>query len=206
MNQIALPLDWPAAEEDRDFIVTASNAAAVRHLEAVGTWPVRATILTGPRKSGRSLLGRIFAGKTHARLIDDAESHPDTVIFHAWNRAQEDHRPLLIIADNPPPLWQPMLPDLRSRLAATPVARIDPPDDRLIGLLVERQLAHRGLPVSPGLADYVAARIERSHVAVLRFCDLIDARALAASRRVTTALAREVLAGMGVIDLSPNPD
>lgn len=205
MNQIALPLDWPASESDADFIVTAASALAVRHLEAVGTWPVKATILTGPRKSGRSLLGRIFAGKTGARLIDDAEERPEAELFHAWNRAQEEHRPLLIIADVPPPLWQPNLPDLRSRLAATPVATLEPPDDLLIALLIDRQLAQRGLLVPPGLASYVAARIERTHIAVLRFCDLVDDAALASGRRVSQPLARDVLRRMGVIDLSPIP-
>ena len=64
MNQMALPLGWPADERQEDFIVGESNARAVRHLEHWGTWPVMATILTGPRKSGRSLLGRLFARRS----------------------------------------------------------------------------------------------------------------------------------------------
>ena len=40
------------------------NADAVRHLGHWSLWPVTATLLTGPRKSGRSLLGRIFAAKS----------------------------------------------------------------------------------------------------------------------------------------------
>src|SRR3546814_12085629 len=94
-----------------------------------------ATILTGPRKSGRSLLGRIFVRKTGGRLFDDAQSHDEETLFHAWNEAQERRKPLLIIADEPLPAWRVALPDLRSRLTATPQIRIEEPrsEERRVG-------------------------------------------------------------------------
>ena len=88
MAQIALPLDWPVADRDEDFLISDSNRAAFEHLKRWSTWPVMATLLTGPRKSGRSLLGRIFVRKTGGRLFDDAEDHDEEAIFHAWNGAQ----------------------------------------------------------------------------------------------------------------------
>lgn len=200
MSQIALPLDWPADETDADFIVTASNAEAVRHLEHLGTWPVWATVLTGPRKSGRSLLARIFTLKSRGVLIDDAEDTPEERIFHAWNTAQETRRPLLIVSDRAPPDWRPRLADLRSRLAATPVIRLGEPDDRLIDALIERLLLARGVPTRPEFRAYVVARIERSFVAVNRFVDLVDQAALAKRVRVNTALAKTVIGEMGLID------
>lgn len=203
MSQIALPLDWPADETDADFLVSDSNAAAVNHLERVSTWPVWATVLTGPRKSGRSLLGRIFALKSGGTLIDNALDHPEDKIFHAWNAAQEIRRPLLIITDRAPGEWSPRLPDLRSRLAATPVIRLGEPDDRLIDMLIEKQLAARGIMTKAEFRAYAVARIERSFVAVHRFIDLIDQAALARRAKIAIPLAREVLAQMGVIDESP---
>lgn len=200
MSQIALPLDWPADETDADFIVTTANAEAVRHLEHLSTWPVWATVLTGPRKSGRSLLARIFALKTRGTLIDDAEDAAEERIFHAWNAAQETRRPLLIVADRAPPEWRPRLADLRSRLAATPVIRLGEPDDRLIDALIERLLLTRGIPTKPEFRAYVVARIERSFVAVNRFVDLVDQAALARRVKVNTALAKTVLGEMGLID------
>ena len=200
MSQIALPLDWPADETDADFIVTPANAEAVRHLEHLGTWPVWATVLTGPRKSGRSLLGRIFALKSRGRLIDDAEDQDEERIFHAWNAAQETRRPLLIVSDRAPPDWRPRLADLRSRLAATPVIRLAEPDDILVHALIERLLAARGILARPDFLAFVAARIERSHIAVHRFVDLVDQAALARRARINIPLARDVLGEMGMID------
>ena len=205
MSQIALPLDWPAGETERDFIVGDSNAAAVRHLDHWGTWPVMATILTGPRKSGKSLLGRLFARKTGGRLIDDADQRREDDVFHAWNVAQETRRPLLIIADRPPPDWKPRLPDLRSRLGATTHVAIADPDDALARALLERLLAQRNLAVPPDLVAWLLPRIERTHIALLRAVDALDEAALSRRSRLSLKLARATLADMRIISRQDEP-
>ena len=196
MSQIALPLDWPATESNDAFIVTASNAAAVRRIEAFGTWPVCTMILTGPRKSGRSLFGRLFAGHSGATLIDDAETRPEIDLFNAWNAAQAARRPLLLIADAAPPEWRIALPDLRSRLNATPAVKFDDPDEALVPQLIAHLLERRGIAVLPELVGYLAPRIERSHVAIVSIVDRLDAASLSHRRPVTIPLARDVLSGV----------
>ena len=102
-GQFALPLDWSAGgSNDGPLIVGASNADAVRYLRHVATWPVRTAVLTGPRGSGRSLMGRLFARESGGRVIDGHASVSEEEIFHAWNAAQASGTPLLIIADAPP--------------------------------------------------------------------------------------------------------
>ena len=200
MSQIALPFNWPADEHERDFIISDANRLAARHLDHWALWPVMATIITGPRKSGRSLLGRIFASKTGGALFDDAERAGEEALFHAWNRAQEDHRPLLIIADAAPPAWRVRLPDLRSRLAATPHVAIAEPDDELAAALIEKLIGARGVASPPDLARYLLPRIERSYVGIHRIVDALDELALASRHRITLPLARKALASIGVID------
>ncbi len=198
MSQIALPFDWPAPEAEDSFIVTDANREAVNWLEHPATWPVRAALLTGPRKSGRSLLGRIITSKIGASLIDDAETRPEAEIFHRWNLAQEERKPLLIVALYPPPQWRIGLPDLASRLKATPVVSIGDPDDMLVGLLLEKLLGHRGLSLKPDVRGYVLARIERSYVAILRFVDALDNAALSRKKGISIALAKDVLMHIGM--------
>ena len=197
--QIALPLDWPVADADEDFLLSEANAHVLEHLTRWTTWPVMATLLTGPRQSGRSLLGRIFVRRTGGRLFDDAERHEEEAIFHAWNEAQEKRRPLLIIADAPPPAWAIALPDLRSRLAATPQLAIAPPDDRLVADLITKLLADRGIFVAPDVAEYLVPRIERSYHAVQRVVDALDRALFAGGRRLTVPLAKRALAEAGII-------
>ena len=199
MNQIALPLDWPVADREEDFLLSASNRAAFEHLRRWALWPVMATLLTGPRKSGRSLLGRIFVRKTGGRLFDNAERHDEESLFHAWNDAQERRKPLLIVADAPPPTWEITLPDLRSRLAATPQVEIGPPDDTLIGQLIVKLLGDRGIAAPPDLPDYLVPRIERTYVAVLEVVDVLDRVTLSHHKRMTVPLAKRALEEAGML-------
>ena len=183
-DQIALPLNWPVAERDEDFLISDANRVAFEHLKRWSMWPVAATLLTGPRKSGRSLLGRIFVRKTGGRLFDNAESHDEEALFHAWNEAQASRKPLLIVADGPPPQWRVALADLRSRLAATPHAAIGPPDDALLGQLILKLLGDRGIAAPPQLRDYLVPRIGGSHVAA---ADARSAGSCSASAGPTSA-------------------
>ena len=161
-----------------------------------------ATILSGPRKSGRSLLGRIFAAKSGGELIDNAESADEEAVFHAWNRAQERRRPLIMIADMPPPAWNVALPDLRSRLGATAVVRIQEPDDILAAQLIEKLCHIRGLAAPPELVRYLVPRIERSYLGIHRAIDALDELAYEQRQGLTIPLARRALAAVGVIDES----
>lgn len=197
MSQIALPLDWPAGDTERDYLVSEANQPLIRHFKHWALWPVMATILTGPRKSGRSLLGRIVAAQTGGELIDNVEDGDEEMVFHAWNRAQESRRPLILIANAPPPVWEVRLPDLRSRLAATPVMRIEEPDDVLTGQLIEKLCHVRGLAAPPELIHYLVPRIERSYFGVHRAIDALDELAYAQRQRLTVPLARKAL---GLID------
>ena len=202
-NQIALPLEWPADPRDEEFLVTPSNARAAHTLEHWGAWPVMTALLTGPRKSGRSLIARIFASKSGGTIIDDAEKRPETELFHAWNEAQANRRPLLIVADAAPPEWRIRLPDLRSRLAASPIAEIGAPDDQLMRALLERQFIRRGLDARPDLIDWLVARIERSHIAVIRTVDALDQEVLERRKRLSIPLARTTLAAAALIPPLP---
>lgn len=199
MSQIALPLGWPARLRDDAFLVTPSNARAAHLLDRWGSWPTMTALLVGPRKSGRSLLARIFAAKSSGSVIDAAEAMPEEQLFHAWNHAQATRQPLLLVADAPPPVWQVALPDLRSRLSASIVAEIGPPDDELVHALLVELFQRRGLDARPDLIDWLCSRLERSHLAVIRAVDALDQEVLETRKRLSVPLARTTLAAAGLI-------
>jgi len=198
-KQLSLPLPYPAASGDAEFLISPSNSTAAQSLKRWGAWPVMAALLVGPRKSGRSLLARIFAAQSGGRIVDDAERADETEIFHAWNDAQASRRPLLIVADAAPPGWAITLPDLRSRLAATPMLAIGPPDDSLMQALFERDFARRGLDARPELIQWLLARVERSHIAIVRTVDMLDQEVGQTRKRLSIPLARATLAQAGLI-------
>lgn len=204
-DQIALPLDWPQGSDESRFIVSAANEAAFEHFRRWSSWPVKATILVGPRRSGRSLLARNFVARVGGRLFDPAPAHDEEELFHAWNQAQETGRPLVMIADHAPPEWDVKLPDLRTRLAVTPVARIEQPDDALFSSLIRRLFADRGLHVPDEALRFIASRVTRDYWTAQRVVDSIDQFAIASSARLTLPTVRRALIAGGLIDGAGEP-
>ncbi|MBA3666129.1 MAG: chromosomal replication initiator DnaA [Sphingomonas sp.] len=199
-DQIALPLDWPQAEDDSRFILGDANRAAFDHFRNWTLWPVKASLLTGPRRSGRSLLARAFATRVDGHLIDRAEHHGEEELFHAWNAAQDSGRPLVMVVDEVPPAWEVALPDLRTRLAITPIARIEQPDDELFRAIVRLLFAERGLHIPEDALTLVSQRAERSYWTAERVVEAIDRFAIAERARLTMPTVRRALAEAGIID------
>ena len=192
-DQIALPLDWPQTDGEARFIVSDANREAFEHFRRWTMWPVRATILTGPRRSGRTLLARNFVARVDGRLIDQAERHDEEALFHAWNDAQETGLPLVMIANEVPPAWTQTLPDLRTRLAITPVAAIGQPDDALFSSLIQLLFADRGLHLAPDALRFMCQRLTREYWTAERAVEEVDRFAIAERARVTLPTIRRAL-------------
>ena len=198
-DQIALPLDWPQSADDRRFILSDANREAFEHFRHWSMWQVKATILAGPRRSGRSLLARGFVARVGGRLFDDAERHDEEALFHAWNQAQETGKPLVMVVDDQD-AWSVTLPDLRTRLAVTPVARILQPDDALFGALIELLFADRGLHIPGDALKFIAGRVHRDYLTAEQVVEAIDRFAIAERARLSLPTVRRALIDAGLID------
>lgn len=192
MSQIALPL---VTASSADTVLTGPSLEPVLTLLAgAADWPYRAAVLAGPPRCGKSLLARWFAGSGLGDVLDDADSLPEDVVFHRWNRAQAEGRPLLIISNKAPGTWQVALPDLASRLGAALMIEVGAPDDELLRALVETHAARRGLALGEAVLAYVLPRLERSHAAAEALVETIDRLSLERKAAVTISLARDALA------------
>jgi Bacterial dnaA protein len=192
MRQIALPLDELRGGGSPSLIITDANASAFAGLGNAASWPGRCAILVGPPRSGKSLMARYFAGQGGA-LIDEAEAAGAETLFNAWNRAQENETPLLLISRWGPVDWNIALPDLRSRLGAALLLEIAPPDDEMVEQLLQKQLADRGAAISIDALSYVKRRIERSYAAIEGFARNANALAMAENAPVNLALVKKLL-------------
>jgi hypothetical protein len=198
-DQIALPLDWPQGEGESRFILSDANREAFEHFRQWSLWPVKAAILTGPRRSGRSLLARSFVARVGGRLFDEADQRDEDELLHAWNHAQDSGRPLVMVADEVPPAWAPRLPDLKTRLAVTPVARILLPDDSLFPALIQRFFAERGLHVPADALKFMSERLHRDYWTAERAVEVVDRFAIAERARLSLPTIRRALAEAGMI-------
>lgn len=213
-----LSFDWalPVALGPEDFFVSDSNAAAHAMIAGGLRWPEGRLALVGPEGSGKTHLLRIWQGLTGAiRLearelsaaplvpppaaavaIDGIEALPHSAeepLFHLHNHLARTGGRLLLTSDRPPSRWKIRLPDLRSRMQAIHVVRIEPPDDVLLHALLAKQFADRGLFPGPGVLAYLARRIERSHAAAAQAVAQLDRLSLSEGRRVSLVLARRIV-------------
>jgi hypothetical protein len=193
MAQIALPLDELRPGAASSLIITESNAQVATALVQASNWPGRCAILCGPARSGKSLMARYFVMQASGDVIDNAETAGEEVLFNAWNRAQENGRPLLLISDIPPADWKIALPDLRSRLGAAMLLQIPPPDDELVTQLLQKHLADRGTVIGMEALAYASKRIERRYGAIEAFAREANALALAENAPINMGLVKRLI-------------
>ncbi|MBB3859203.1 hypothetical protein GGQ88_000443 [Novosphingobium hassiacum] len=192
MSQIALPLVTARGAET--VVLGPSLQPVIDALSSPNSWPFRTAILAGPPRSGKSLLARWFAESGEGDAIDGADSLPEDDLFHRWNRAQADGRPLLLVTDRAPGAWQVALPDLASRLGSALLIEIGAPDDLLIAGLIAEHASRRGLVLGEAVIAYLLPRIERSHVGIELLIETLDRLSLERKSPVTISLVRDALA------------
>ncbi len=200
MSQIALPLA-AGARGPTHIVIGSANRAVVEAMATSQGWPFRTALLSGPPRSGKSLLARWFVENGGGEVIDDARRMDETELFHRWNRAQESGTPLLLISDRTLQQaasadaegWRIALPDLASRLGAALHLAIGAPDDEMLGELILVHAAQRGLALGPDAIAYLAPRAERSHIGVERLVAAIDRLSLERKQAPTLSIWRDAL-------------
>jgi chromosomal replication initiation ATPase DnaA len=214
IRQLAFDLPSAEAMTRADYLVAPSNALALQTIERWQDWPGRKLLVIGPEAAGKSHLLHIWAGLADAVIlkgealastdiaalsgravaVDNADRiGPDeTQLFHLHNLVTTSGA-LLLTARTPPRDWGLTLPDLVSRMQATPIAQLDAPDDALLSAILVKLFADRQVAVPSNLIPYLVARMPRSIGAARGLVAALDARALAAGRPITRALASEVL-------------
>ena len=214
-----LTLEWPHEPSfaREDFLPAPSNAEALAAIDRWPDWPGRMLLMVGPEGAGKSHLAALWAKASAARIVQGEplarlEAPPDGAalviedadriglsearLFHLVNAAIAGGGWLLVTARAAPDAWGLAIPDLLSRLRLAPIARLREPDLDLIEAVLFKLFSDRQLQVEPQVTAYVARRIERSIGAARYFVALLDREALARGRRVTRAMAGEILRGI----------
>ena len=209
-----LPLDPRYGRED--FLVSPSNERAYGLIERWPDWPDRVLHLTGPKGSGKSHLASIWATSAHAWTIDafevsgervphlvsngalvvedgDRGERDEAALFHLLNLSRERGAYLLLTSAAPLDAWGIRTPDLLSRLRLAPSVTLDPPDDALLKAVLVKLFVDRQLVVDTSVVDFVALRIERSLARAADIVKALDREALSRSRRITRAMAADIL-------------
>jgi chromosomal replication initiation ATPase DnaA len=199
-TQIALPLSAGTAAEARRIIVGDANAVVIEALQEPARWPFHAAVLTGPPRSGKSLLARWAQGLAEPGqidLIDNAETCDETELFHRWNAVQQggsrEGTALLIVANAEDKGWRIALPDLASRIGGSLQLAIGAPDDAMMAELIHALAEQRGLTLPEGAAEYCVPRTTRSFAAIEALVSTIDRISLERQSPATMSVWRAAL-------------
>lgn len=193
MSQIALPLEQSPSAEDDGYLVTAANAEVHRQLQHWRDWSHHTMILIGPEASGKTSMAAAFETESGGLCLDDASGIEDTAIFHLWNRANSEKKPLLLLSEKPVADWGISLSDLKSRLAASLHLEIGPPDQAMIDGLFQKYFAIRGLTISEDTLRYLEKRMIRSYAMVQKMAQKMDALAIETKKPINLAIAKLAL-------------
>lgn len=220
-GQLAFAFPPSVSFAEADFVPGACTEAARAWLDRWPDWPAGRLGLWGPEGAGKSHLAAIWAARTGAAIvpgavlagapapallgaarhaaIEDADrlaGDPATerTLFHLLNLLAEAGGTALLTGRAAPARWPVVLPDLRSRLAASGAVAITAPDQAVLAAVLAKALADRQLAVEPAVVAYLVARLPRSFAAMQRAAAALDRAALAAGRRITRALAARLVA------------
>jgi chromosomal replication initiation ATPase DnaA len=192
-----LPLAIAGSTGPSRIVAGNANSAVIEALANPGAWPFRTAVLSGPPRSGKSLLARWFAesgqGSHGGDAIDDANKVDETELFHRWNRAQESGTALLLVNNGAEGAWKIALPDLASRIGAALHLEIGAPDDMMLAELIALHAELRGLVLDEAAAAYLVPRCQRSHLGVERLVAEIDRLSLERKAAPTMAIWRDAL-------------
>jgi chromosomal replication initiation ATPase DnaA len=215
-RQLALALKHSESFAREDFLSGACNAPALALIEAWPQWPGNIVIVTGPEGCGKSHLAAIWANLAGARtiaaraldratvpsalatgalVIEDLvpQGFDEQALFHLLNLAREEDAFVLMSARGAPAGWTFAIPDLASRVRATPQMALSAPDDALLRAVLVKSFTDRQIAVDESLIVYLSRRIERSFAAVRAVVAQLDEEAMRRKRPLTRALAAEVL-------------
>jgi chromosomal replication initiation ATPase DnaA len=215
-RQLVFDLQHRPAMGREDFLVTPCNSAAVEAIDAWPHWQHHSLALVGPAASGKTHLASVWQTTsnaivkaaldlsidtvpeflaTSAVVIEDMgqEKFDEPALFHLLNMAREGKAYVLLTSHIPPAHWRIELPDLASRLRATPLVEINPPDDLLLRAVLVKLFSDRQLKVEETVINYLLLRMERSIKAATRVVEALDQAALSRKVRIGRRLTKEVL-------------
>ncbi len=116
----------------------------------------------------------------------------ETALFDLYNELKLEGKHLIVFANKPPSTSQFKLADLRSRLTAMEIYRIESLDDEGKEALFITRAENRGLEISNEVVKFITARKSRSVSDLISILDKLDHSSMALKRKVTIPLVKEL--------------
>ena len=217
-EQLGFDLPARAALGRDDFFVSEANAMALALVDSWPQWAGNKLAIIGPEGSGKTHLAHVWAAQSGAQIIEATsltkervpelaqsatavenvpaiatDSAAQDALFHLHNLTLAEGHSLLVTGISEPKHWCLTLPDLNSRLQGTTTAVLQEPDDALLSILLAKLFIDRQLAPNTETIAYMVKHMDRSFAEARRLVRAIDQASLAKKRKVSRALAADVM-------------
>ena len=206
-TQLPLPLSYKTDYTKEDFLMADCYTEVMRWLSIYPNWYHHIFLILGSAGSGKTHIAKMFTPhiyKAKDLTFEDIIYMPnlcavedidevgvdEKLLFHLYNYTAEKNKKVLMTA-RAMPLWK--LPDLKSRMNIVPVGKITQPDDKMMMMLILKEITERQLDIDSGVIEFVLKHTERSFPAIQSFIENILKLSLAQKRKITIPLAKEAL-------------
>ena len=165
----------------------ASEPDGVKFISRSGAppgFPELRALVSDPQNSVQGLLGVI---------VDDAHLASEEDSAHLWslsNKLTRSGAPLIMAACTPPEEIFPGNPHLRSRIVSGLVLNLEPPDDLIRVLIVDKMAKDKNVRIAPEVCQYLVSRKSRNIKELERLLYLLDKTSLELKRRITIPLIK----------------
>ena len=200
LDQLLLNFNFNKSYRQDDYFVSESNLYAFNLVNSWPKWERNIINICGEKYSGKTHLSKIFYNKSNCIIIDSASLKNEKLyhlrfyenvilenfninideksFFSLFNFIDQNKKYLLINSQIPISEVNFKLKDLTSRTKNCLIANIEKPDDKLIKVLILKNLSDRQVTVDMKLIDYVVKRITRSYGKIFEFIYKIDEMSL----------------------------
>jgi len=212
-KQFPLDLILAPNKSAKAFVNGDANAEAVAALADTANWANNILAVIGPKGSGKTHLGYIWAERHKAIIldgrkgfvprqdyrgralwIDEASLADEYTLFTLINLTITGELKALLFSDqNMPSDWDVQLPDLHSRLKNIQAARIQEPDEDLLKAIITKLFMDRGLKVSDNLIDYLLVHADRSVDSLRNLIRALDKQAATEKVNVTRSFTAKYM-------------
>ena len=166
--------------------------------------------LYGPKKSGKTFLGKIWQKKNNAIelnqnfeqiindrqniLIDNLTSFEHENVFHIINNCILNNNKIFIISNKKINEINFIYDDLSSRLKTFNNFEINQPNDEMLLAILTKLLTEKQFIIkTKDIFEYIMRRIDRSYYGVHEIVNKLDILSLEKKRQLTIPLIKEIL-------------
>ena len=181
MTHPILPLSWRPLLDDASFCVGDTNEEAFQWIQAQ-TWPVHHLNIYGPKGSGKTHLGSLWARKEQAvwlpcshesfvspqgkYILDLTDQTLDPQELFFFLEKAHHHSAQCLWLSHAPLHFNETNPALKSRLTTFLCVQIQEPNDGLLLEVMKKAFKDVGLIACPNVLEFLMKRMERSFLEI----------------------------------------